>query len=127
MSETDSFSNETFERLLKIWTDNLKGNVFIKPPENKGWLEKRNTKECWISNKVFGGAVTWKKKYFSVQLFDVIMRYSLSFLGICFSVKRISKRYYYYNHFTLQQFFLILCTFLFIILYDTIVHGSKKY
>ena len=81
MSETDSFSNGKFESLLEIWTENLKGNVFIKPPENKGWLEKRNTNECWISNKMFRGSATWKKKYFSVQLFDVIMRY----LGILFS------------------------------------------
>ena len=72
---SDSFSTESFESLMKIWTKILKGNVFIKPPENKGWLEKRSKHECWIANKVFRAAATWKKKYFSVQLFDVIFRY----------------------------------------------------
>eukprot|EP01036_Dinobryon_divergens_P033310 gene33310-43066_t len=98
MSETDSFSNGKFESLLEIWTENLKGNVFIKPPENKGWLEKRNTNECWISNKVFRGSATWKRKYFSVQLFDVIMRSRAPE-----DVPRFSVRPEYIKRFTITE------------------------
>ena len=101
MSETDSFSNGNFESLLKIWTENLKGNVFVKPPENKGWLEKRSTNECWISNKVFRGTATWKKKYFSVQLFDVVMRYSSSFLQLAFLCLLQIYVFYIWRHATI--------------------------
>ena len=69
-------NEEKFENLLESSKERLKSSVYIVAPDDKGWLLKRNSTECWISKKVFrGGGTSWKKKYFLIHFFDVVSRY----------------------------------------------------